>query len=683
MHWIRTLIIHALIAAAIFSPALQQHRILAPDDGVDYFVPAILSKDPIWNPDLMCGFPAHADSQTMLWYPLRLVVRGVESWNWFVLAAFVLMGASMHRWIARIVKSETAGLAGGACGAYAGFFVAHLRHPNILHTMAWIPLVLLGIEHLRIRPSRRRIAATSLAAAAAILAGHPQILAYLALVTMAYALVIGGPKTAAASVAVWVLGAAIAGALLLPFADWAARSVRSTIDPAETFRFSITPEDLSRMFVSPMFRGEESSPEAKGTVAETTAFLGVIGFVLALFAVARGENRERFFGVLALAAVLFAFGPATPWGRSIADLPGFDRFRAPGRHLAEFHLAVAALAGFGIAQIQRRSSWLAGPVLVLFMAELASFALYSEWRFRVITRQDFERPAFLDPFREELLQSGQRIAPFMGTRGAKETSPPNRSALWEIPSTSGYNPLRSEDIARMLQLDLRAQFSWDLVTGPHRGLDLAAARYLTVKDSPTQYVEVISAQSRWKRTASTAGAVVFENLSAMPRAWLTSEIAVLPRQDILHTIETALLPAGQTFDPRRTALVEELLPYGEAGRKTETKEDSVTLELNRGRIVRMRTRSPEARMLVMSDAFDAGWKARVDGRAARLQRCDYMFLGIPLGPGAHVVELTYRPPLLILGAAISILALLAVGAMLLIPVRHPPKSTNPPVTIAE
>lgn len=680
MHWIRTFIIHALIAAAVFSPAFLQHRILAPDDGVDYFVPAILAKDRIWNPDLMCGFPAHADPQTMLWYPLRFIAHGIDSWNYFVLAAFVLMGASMHRWIARITGSETAGLAGGACAAYGGFFVAHLRHPNILHTMAWIPLVLLGIEYLRIHPSRRRIAATSIPAALSILAGHPQILAYLALFTIVYALVTGGPKTALASLLVWALALALAGVLLLPFADWAAHSVRSTIDPAETFRFSITRDELWRMVVSPVFRGEVNSPEAKGLVAETTAFIGGIGLALAVFAIAWGERRARILAVFAVAGILFALGPATLWGRMVADLPGFDRFRAPGRHLAEFHMAMAALAGIGIAQIQRRSSWLAGPLLVLLLAELASSAMLSEWRFRSVARQEFEMPAFLEPIRRQLHGSGQRIAPFMGTRGAKVTAPPNRSALWEIPSTSGYNPLRSEDIARLLQLDLRAQFTWDLVTGPHQGLDLAAARYLTVKDSPADYVELISAQPRWKRIAATEGAVVFENLSAMPRAWLTAEIAVLPREDILHTIETTLLPAGKVFDPRRMALVEELLPHGDAGRKTETKEDAVTLDLNRGHLVRVRTRSPEARMLILSEAYDAGWTARVDGHAASIQRCDFLFMGIPLAPGDHVIELTYRPQLLLLGAGISMLALLATIALFLVPARHPPNSTNPAVT---
>jgi uncharacterized membrane protein YfhO len=105
--------------------------------------------------------------------------------------------------------------------------------------------------------------------------------------------------------------------------------------------------------------------------------------------------------------------------------------------------------------------------------------------------------------------------------------------------------------------------------------------------------------------------------------------------------------------------------------------------MNRGRIARLRTQSPEARMLVVSDAYDSGWKVRVDGKAAQLQRCDSMFLGIPLGPGVHVVELEYRPLLLFAGAAISMLALLAVSAMLFIPVRYPPNTTNPAVTIDE
>ena len=60
-----------------------------------------------------------------------------------------------------------------------------------------------------------------------------------------------------------------------------------------------------------------------------------------------------------------------------------------------------------------------------------------------------------------------------------------------------------------------------------------------------------------------------------------------------------------------------------------------------------------------------------------------MFLGIPLGAGVHVVELSYRPPLLLLGATISLVALIVTAALLFVPARYPPNSTNPPVTIDE
>ena len=173
---------------------------------------------------------------------------------------------------------------------------------------------------------------------------------------------------------------------------------------------------------------------------------------------------------------------------------------------------------------------------------------------------------------------------------------------------------------------------------------------------------------------------MFENQSAMPRAWLTAEIAVLPREDILHTIETTRLPTGNVFDPHRMALVEELLPHADATRKADAKEDSLSLDLDRGRIVRVRTSSAEPRMLILSDAFDAGWKARVDGQDAPVQRCDFLFMGIPLAPGRHVVELTYRPRLLFLGAGVSMLALLVTVALLLVPARYPPNSMNPDVT---
>lgn len=62
--------------------------------------------------------------------------------------------------------------------------------------------------------------------------------------------------------------------------------------------------------------------------------------------------------------------------------------------------------------------------------------------------------------------------------------------------------------------------------------------------------------------------------------------------------------------------------------------------------------------LVLADAYDPGWRATVDGRAATVQRANLAFRALALEAGAHRVELVYRPRALVAGLALSALALL-------------------------
>jgi uncharacterized membrane protein YfhO len=57
-----------------------------------------------------------------------------------------------------------------------------------------------------------------------------------------------------------------------------------------------------------------------------------------------------------------------------------------------------------------------------------------------------------------------------------------------------------------------------------------------------------------------------------------------------------------------------------------------------------------------------GWEATVDGRPSRLDRVDYLFRGVPVAAGRHVVELRYRPASWRAGWIVSLVALLALLA---------------------
>jgi hypothetical protein len=64
--------------------------------------------------------------------------------------------------------------------------------------------------------------------------------------------------------------------------------------------------------------------------------------------------------------------------------------------------------------------------------------------------------------------------------------------------------------------------------------------------------------------------------------------------------------------------------------------------INGNRLV-LEGEAPEPGLLVVCEQFDPGWKARVDGKPARIFPADLLLLGIPLPAGAHAVELTYAP----------------------------------------
>jgi uncharacterized membrane protein YfhO len=66
--------------------------------------------------------------------------------------------------------------------------------------------------------------------------------------------------------------------------------------------------------------------------------------------------------------------------------------------------------------------------------------------------------------------------------------------------------------------------------------------------------------------------------------------------------------------------------------------------------------------LVSRASYARGWKARVDGKEARVLRANGKHRAVPVPAGRHAVVLRYEPPGLRLGMAITALALVASAA---------------------
>jgi hypothetical protein len=144
----------------------------------------------------------------------------------------------------------------------------------------------------------------------------------------------------------------------------------------------------------------------------------------------------------------------------------------------------------------------------------------------------------------------------------------------------------------------------------------------------------------------------------------------LPRVYVVGTARSAAAGSAvdallaPDFDPEREVVISGGLgpaavsaptagaaPFAGRIRRADLKPDRVRVEVELDR----------DGYLVLADAWDAGWKATVDGSPARVLPANAAFRAVAVPRGVHVVEQVYRPGSVLAGLAVSLLA--AVGIL--------------------
>ena len=82
-------------------------------------------------------------------------------------------------------------------------------------------------------------------------------------------------------------------------------------------------------------------------------------------------------------------------------------------------------------------------------------------------------------------------------------------------------------------------------------------------------------------------------------------------------------------------------------------------------------------VLLVNDKYDPNWRVTVDGKPAKLLRCNYLMRGVQVPPGQHTVEFDFsvpNKPLYVTLTGIS-LAVLLCGALFFISRNPKPSPT--------
>lgn len=385
-----------LLLAIFFAPVVFQGKGLSPAADMTAAAgmyrmgeEAISSgRFPLWNPTLFTGVPLFASLQYALWvYPPEFIIRaasyifGAGDYRIWVFHYFIA-GILVYLLARHYPCGKLAAWLAGAAYAFSPQLIvlADVGHGSKLMAMTWLPLIWLLLERLRARPSASRAAALGAAFAVQILALHPQVSAYGAMLMGLYLLYWGIDALRRKSLPEWgklagwfggamALSLALSAVLWMSVLDYAKYSTRGSADAAAgvptgggvsweyATGWSFHPMESITYFLPNFYGfGNETYWGTVGTPDGTPfthnpMYFGVVVLLLAILGMTLTPKRVWGFGLaLAVAAWVLSFGKYLPilYGPFYHLLPMFNKFRAPVMGQVLLLLPMALLAGVGL-----------------------------------------------------------------------------------------------------------------------------------------------------------------------------------------------------------------------------------------------------------------------------------------------------------------------------------------------
>ncbi len=593
---------------------------------------------------------------------------------------------------------------GAVSWAFSGFAVSWMTWGTIMQTALWMPLLLLSIDHLISSVTRgahiRWTAVFVLSIVMMGTAGHAQVMLYMCTVSGLYVLwrTRGKRKIALPGMRWMGIGAILA--LLLTAVQWMPllRFLPQTGRVAGQSAWNVAgwflPWQHLAQFIAPDFFGNPATLNYWGiwNYGEFIGYVGIIPLVFALSSVL-SSGVPMFFSLTLLGALLFMLPNPVATAPFVLHVPVISVLQ-PTRLMAVVDLCLAILAAYGIdraANNIRRTWWsfavvggitgvlwvivffgkhiwhdpatianlliakhnmvlptlliaiailwyglwvrikrgwvshLMTAVLVLFVvADLFRFG----WKFT-----PFTDAAYFFPSSYILTYLSHQPKPFRVMSLDDRILPPNTASYYGIESIEGYDPLAPKRYEQFLaaselgKADLSKPSGFNRIYTAHN-IASRLLPYLNVR-----YVLALSDVSSpfLKKVMQDGGVRLYEYTKGLPRVYLAGQVEVRAKpEDILN----ALL----SVSPSPVGIVEKPLSML-----------SVPISANEG--VQLVSYAPNAysirsvtdnpRVVVILNSFDPGWHATIDGKQTDVFPVNYLFTGLVVPAGTHVIRATY------------------------------------------
>lgn len=642
---------------------------------------------PMWNPYSFAGTPHAANYQSAVFSPFNLlffVLREIDAWSFLILLQPLLAGLFMYAFLRSLVRSQPASLIGSIAFMFCGFMVVWMAYGTLGYAVLWLPLILYAIQ------TERKLLLTA-SIALSFLSGHFQMSLYV--FGMAVIFFIFKKRDIRFGLFL-LLGLLLASPQLNLSYNAYSASVRSLLFQAG----EIIPWNyLITLFAPDFFGNPVTRNDWFGHYAEWASFIGVIPLLLALYTIFIKKSKEAWlFWIVAAISLLLATPSILTTALFQAKIPVLS-VSAASRIIVLFSFSLSVLAVIGLDGLTkdwrntRRKGvlWLGGGLIVFLLLVWGALIFFKPLPIEklIVAKRNFILPsglalvavglAYAGFFKNkifrlaivsgfvfltaaDLLRFAIKWMPFdpreyvyppmnvikylqdnIGNNRMFGNFGNELASGFFLPSLEGYDALYKSRYGEFIsaldngtigipqrsvvQIGKAATFA-------EKALQLLGVKYYVHKkgDGRSVWAYPFWNFPHYKLTYSDEYFEVYENTEALPRAFLASEFKVeTDNQRIIDTILSAK-------NPQDFVVLEK-----EPNLKPQKGEGNVLIEKYLPNEVIFNVNTSVPKLLFLSDTYDPGWHAFVDGAPTPLYRADYAFRAVSVPAGEHTIRMVY------------------------------------------
>jgi len=669
---------------------------------------------PLWDPYTLGGHPFLASGPGLA-YPPRLILTAMfgPSWAHDLYLVIHLFGAgmAMFAWMKQLRVRFLGALFGAVAWTFNAYSLTWVMLEPLAAVLALLPLALLFLRRWHDHESWPQLLLAGLALGLLYLGSSSELALVSFLLVAGYGAALAVLRVAGSSgrrsdvarirplagPAVLVgVAMCVAAVGVLPFVNLIGRVHRASL-PYSAYldstqiglrRFSLS--DFLRTLLPPV-----TPADASASVSQS-AFVGTATALLALPALFLRRAGTGFGRGVTVITLLFIVGtPVTWFGYHL--VPGLSSLNGLARCLFVWNLGVITLGGIGLDSAM---SWLSlrvesrrtagrprarlplvvggvGILCVMFTAgQLLVYGRHANPRFQ---RRD---PSLLFPPTPAVgaLRQAQGAAPGEGrvlpvTRLPGGRPPADGSAFLALSGNAGQAldmrivagyenavPDRTLRLWRYVGGESLQALSKPPTTTlnllfPSTGVrtELLGRLGIAAAYAPPRLVtddgwgEADILRKGLRQSYLAEDGVVLQVVDPAPRASVVTDAQVVSGAD---EALTALIAPG--FDTRRSVILEgRSVPVADRGSPATADAPPIVWDAQGPNGARLTVTSATAGWLVLLESWDPGWRATVNGEASTVERADFAFQAIRIPAGTSAVELSYRPPEVLWGAALS------------------------------